>query len=112
MAAQNITKFGKKTDSKPPTSPLGHLFGESTRKTGLDADWNQVQPDVLLRIVWAVDHFGGAVTFSTTKKNTAYCIKVYLGAPQNPVYFDGDEEGRAALAEWADLLVQAVAEHG
>lgn len=89
---------------------IGHLFGQSTRKTGLDADWNQVQPNVLLSIVWAIDVLGGAVTFSTTKNNNAYCIKVYLGAPYDPVYFDGDDEGRAALSEFADQLVAAAAE--
>ena len=89
-----------------------HLFGQSTRKTGLDADWNQVQPHVLASIIWACDYFGGAVTFSTTKNNQAYVVKVYMGQPFDPMYFDGDDEGRERLTAWADSLVIAAAEHG
>jgi len=96
---------------KNASHAFGHLFGQSTRKTGLDADWNQVQPTVLHSIIWAVSQLSGSVTFGTTKNGQAYTIKVYLGAPYDPMYYDGDEEGRARLAEWADQLVAAVAEH-
>jgi len=110
--ATQIPKQSRKKNGVPTQNhALGHLFGESTKKSNLDADWNQVQPSVLLAIVWAVNQFGGATTFSTTRKGNAYCIKVYLGAPYDPLYFDGDDEGRAAMQEWADNLVAAAAEH-
>lgn len=109
MATQ--TKQGNRSGSmgKSARNDLGHLFGESTRKTGLDADWSRVDKDVLHSIIWAIDTLGGAVTFSTTKNNNAYCIKVFMGAPFDPMYFDGDDEGRAALAAWTERLVEEAA---
>lgn len=88
---------------------LGHIFGQSTRKSDLDADWNSVEPVVLHRIIWAVDFLGGSVTFGSTRNGSAYTIKVYLGAPYDPVYFDGDDEGRAGMSAFADQLVEAAA---
>lgn len=91
------------------TGVYGHLFGDSTSKTGLDSAWNQVDPTVLQNIVWAIDAMGGSVTIGSNRKGTAYFFKVYIGQPYPPMYFDGDEEGRAAMREWADRLVEAAA---
>lgn len=104
MAQANAVKNGRNPKGAP-SSPLGSLFGESTRKTGLDADWNAVDPNVLHQIVWAVDALGGSVTIGSNKKGNAYFFKVYAGQPFDPVYFDGDEEGRTAMREWADRLL-------
>lgn len=112
MAKTNQGRTSGQSVRTPSNEVAGRLFGQSTRKSGLDADWNQVDSTVLHRIVWAVDFLGGAVTFSTTKANSAYCVKVYMGQPYDPMYFDGDDEGRAALAAWAEQLVEAAAEHG
>lgn len=106
----NSTSPNGKTSKPKANNQYGSLFGESTRKTGLDADWNVVDSHVVLRIVWAVTTLGGSVTLGSNKKGTAYYAKVYLGQPFDAVYFDGDEEGRAALAEWADRLVNFAAE--
>lgn len=102
----------KRSTKAPSTqrSDLGHLFGESTRKTGLDADWNQVQPEVLRDLVWAISTLGGSVTIGSTRKGNAYSVKVYIGAPYDAMYFDGDEEGRTRMAEWVQSLVIHVAE--
>lgn len=108
MAASATSKNGRNT-LKSPNSALGHLFGESTRKSSLDANWNEVSPTVLLSIVWAVDALGGSVTIGSNKKGTAYFFKVYIGQAFDPVYFDGDEEGRAEMAAWSDRLMEAAA---
>lgn len=108
----NPAKHGSNTKAKvSPQYNLGHLFGESTKKSGLDADWNEVEPGVLHQAIWAVNQLGGAITFSTTRKGSAYVFKVYLGAPYDPVYFDGDSEGRERMAGWVQDLVIAVAEN-
>lgn len=109
MAAKDKQRVNAKARASMSPEAHGRLFGESTRKSGLDADWNQVHPDVLHRIIWAIDLLGGATTFSTTRSGNAYVVKVYLGEPQAPKYFDGDAEGRDALAAWADSVVEAAA---
>lgn len=90
---------------------LGSLFGESTRKTGLDADWNEVEPNVLLAIVWGVSSLGGSVTLGVTRNGQAYTCKVYIGAPYDALYWDGDADGREQMRAWADRLIQLVAEN-
>lgn len=107
----NATPHSTRKSKQATKANLGHLFGESTRKTGLDADWNAVEPFVLHKAIWAINELGGAITFSTTKSGSAYVFKVYIGAPYSPVYFDGDEEGRAAMTAWVDDLVAVVAEN-
>ena len=89
---------------------MGQLFGESTRKSGLDADWKEVHPDVLHNLVWAISQLGGSVTIGVTRNGNAYSFKIYVGAPYDARYFDGDAEGREAMAEWVNDLVIAVAE--
>jgi hypothetical protein len=112
MANPSIGKQSSKKASKASVGSVGHLFGQSTRKSNLDADWLELDAQVLLRLVWAVDFFGGAVTLSTTKNGAAYVVKVFMGAPFDPMYFDGDEEGRASMAAWVESLVVAAAESG
>lgn len=108
MATEGNRK-NKGKGSNSATRPYGHLFGESTSKSGLDADWNAVDPTVLSRIIWSIDTMGGSVTIGSNKKGTAYYFKVYLGAPYDPMYFDGDEAGRAEMSEWAERLVEEAA---
>lgn len=108
MATQGNRK-NKSEGAQSGKRPYGHLFGQSTTKSGLDADWNAVNPAVLLRIIWAIDTMGGSVTIGTNKKGTAYYFKVYLGAPYDPVYFDGDDAGRAEMSEWGERLVEEAA---
>lgn len=107
----NVTPKAVRTSSKPTSGKFQSLFGESTRKANLDADWNIVDPNVVFRAVWAISTLGGSITLGTNKKGTAFYIKVYLGAPYDAVYFDGDADGAAALAEWVDRLVEAAAEN-
>lgn len=98
-------------DDKKRTSFVGldSLFGGSIKKDGLDADWQRVSGEMLVRLLWAFDQLGGSVTLSTTKKGNAYVVKGYIGKAFEPIYFDGDDEGRAAFAEWVDQLVEMVA---
>lgn len=96
--------------AKSSTPALQGLFGSSARKTGLDADWNLVEPSVIWEAVRWIDYLGGAITFSTTRNNNAYVFKVYIGAPYEPVYFDGDAEGRERMSEWVSSLAQQIAE--
>lgn len=88
---------------------LDTLLGGSTDKGHLDADWNAVEPSTIHAIVWAVTAMGGTVQFGTTKNCKAYTVKIYISRPYDPVYFDGNEEGRAAFAALASALVEAVA---
>lgn len=110
MAQKYSDKNGRKSTGAT-NGALGSLFGESTRKSGLDSDWNSVDPAVLHQIIWAVDALGGSVTVGSNKKGTAYFFKVFIGQPFDPVYFDGDDEGRAAMREWADRLMTHAAEN-
>lgn len=111
MATQGNAK-NTRNNKQSGDKRYGHLFGESTTKSNLDAAWNEVDPVVLHNIVWAVDAMGGSITIGTNRKGTAYYFKVYLGAPYDPVYFDGSSEGRAEMSEWAETLVKAAAEAG
>lgn len=104
------TKNNGKNSGKSPSNRLQGLFGSSARKSGLDADWSEVEPIVLRDCIWAVDQLGGAITFSSTRNNNAYVFKVYMGAAFDPVYFDGDQEGREQMRAWVEQLVIAAAE--
>lgn len=88
---------------------LDSLFPTSTSKSNLDADWNALNPQVVIRVIWAISTLGGTVQFSCTKNGNAYKVSVYIGKPYDPIYFDGNDEGRAAFAEWADSLVEHAA---
>jgi len=98
------------TSGKKAPPHIHALFGDSTGKAGLDADWNQVDPEVLVHLLWAVCYFGGSVTLGATRNGKAYSVKVYIGEPFSARYFDGDEEGRTLMREWVDQLVIAAAE--
>lgn len=110
MSAHSKKGQDRNVEKQKANARLSGLFGSNSRKVGLDADWLAVEPALLLNLVWAVDFFGGSVTLGSTRNNSAYVVKVYIGAPFDPMYFDGDEEGRAALAAWVDSLVTAAAE--
>lgn len=100
---------GGSSSKKAPDSIRALLPGR-IKKTGLDADWGSVQPELLRDLLWAVCFFSGSVTLGATRSGEAYSIKLYIGEPFDPVYFDGDEEGRAEMGAWIETLVKAAAE--
>lgn len=112
MSAHSKRGSDVNKEKRQASARLSSMFGTSARKTGLDADWQQIEPIVLLNLVWAVDFFGGSVTLGSTRNNSAYVVKVYIGQAFDPVYFDGDAEGRESMRAWVDDLVLAAAESG
>lgn len=88
---------------------LSALLGVQRKDTDDYADWAEVEPGVLANLVWAVSEMGGTVQFGRTKNSKAYTVKLYVGEAYPPQYFDGNNEGRAALAALAQALVEAVA---
>lgn len=106
---------GNKKSALPVFAPstqrinLDALLGGTEDKSALDADWNMVAPETLHAMVWSLSHLGGTVQFGTTKNNKAYTIKIYLGKAYDPIYFDGDDAGRAAMSTLAQALVETAA---
>jgi len=113
-SSQGRSKNGasNKSSGRQASAGVRSLFGSSISKTGLDADWSEVDPVLLRDVIWAVDFLGGAITFSTTRNGKAYVFKVYMGEPFDPMYFDGDEEGRAEMRAWVESLVATAAAEG
>lgn len=110
--------MGKNGKSKgfPPLAGLSRasidldaLLGVKPNKEKLYADWADIDPGIIQNIVWATVEMGGTVQFGRTKNGYAYTIKMYVGKAYDPIYFDGNEDGRAAMAELAVSLVEAVA---
>lgn len=110
--------MGKNGKSKafPPLSGLSRatidldaLLGVKPNKDKQYAEWADVDPGIIQNIVWATVEMGGTVQFGRTKNSAAYTIKMYVGKAYDPIYFDGNEEGRTAMAELAVALVEAVA---
>lgn len=110
MANPYKSKSSSSTLPKSQSNPLASLLGGNTKKSGLDANWAEVHPDVLRDLLWAITTVGGSVTLGCTKNNNAYSVKVFIGAPYDAMYFDGDAEGRAQLTEWVQNMVIAIAE--
>lgn len=111
MATKNFnsSKNSRALSNKAPDH-VRSLFGGQQSNSNADADWSLVPGDVLHNLLWAVSYLSGSVTLSTTKNGKAYSIKLYVGEPFDPRYYDGTEEGRAELAAWVDSLVKALAE--
>lgn len=88
---------------------LASLLGVERDDNNNYADWAEVDAGVIHNIVWAISEMGGTAQFGRTKNSKAYTLKLYVGTPYPPQYFDGNAEGRAALANLAQALVEAVA---
>jgi len=106
---KNVHKTSNGNSAQAPKLP-DSLTGKGSGGANLDADWNQVEPNVLRDILWAVSMLGGSVTFGQTKSGRAYSVKLYIGAPFDPLYFDGSAEGRAEMADFAERWVTYAAE--
>jgi hypothetical protein len=56
------------------------------RAAGGTADWAEVNPALLARLIVAVTSRGGAVRFGYTRDGGAYSIGLYYGAENNTQY--------------------------
>lgn len=91
------------------TIDLNTLLGGNDEKSHLDADYNSVEPTVLLTLIYSIVEMGGTIQFGRTKNGKAYTIKIYVGKAYDPVYFDGDDAGREAMAALAQSLIETLA---
>lgn len=88
------------------------LFEEATGTNEGDADYNQIEPSILASLVWSTVHMGGNIQLGATKDGSTYVLRFFFGTPKKPMYFEGTDEGRAALLEFADKLLKQAIEHG
>lgn len=105
------SSFPQLNQLKRTTIDLDALLGVKKEKENLYADWAEVDAGIVSNLVWAASEMGGTIQFGRTKNCYAYTIKLYVGKPYDPIYFDGNDEGRASMAEMAVALVEALAGH-
>lgn len=91
------------------TINLDDLLGASKDTGHLDANWNEVEPGIIATLVYCATFLGGTVQFGSTKNNKAYTIKLYIGRAYDPIYFDGDDAGRAEMAALAQSFIEKLA---
>ncbi len=85
------------------------ILGETVTGGGdQEADWSEVDRELLVWLVQTVSKHQGAVLLGTSKDSTQYHIKIYGGTEQKNFWFAGHEGGLALLHEWISAFCQGL----
>lgn len=113
-ASRDAKKRAQQTNAKVSQHGEGgsvwsSILGESvTSKGGQDADWTEVDRELLVWLVQAVSRAKGAVLFGTSRDGTQYHVKLYGGGKEKNFWFAGHEGGVALLHEWISDFCSAL----
>jgi len=94
----------EREDKKRIARQAVKAFPPTTPKGGNVADWQNADPNLVLRLVCVMGTNGGAVRFGYTRDGGAYSIGIYLGENSKTYYCNEAEGINEKLRELADYF--------
>lgn len=82
------------------------IFGNRRKNNGspvVCADWANVTPELLGKLVTAVTSRGGAIRFGYTRDGGAYAVGLYYGSESHTEYIRPGEDLTARIDEFIEI---------